>query len=227
MFRLSLALLMAATILLSAHHAFAQARTQAFPIVADDGRPILNHRVKPDQAKAVEKLPGAVILGNPKGDVTLAEFYDLNCPYCRRASNDVDSLLQQDKKLRLVLVPFPVLGLQSILAGRVELAVRKLATPAQFYEFHRALFAGRGTIDGERALEAAQALKLDRAKLIEIANDDATTEIMKTHVRLGNALDLAATPSYVIGDVAILGHPGAESLKRVVASMRQCGKAVC
>ncbi|NWG23035.1 MAG: DsbA family protein [Pseudorhodoplanes sp.] len=227
MLRTFLAPLTAAAMLLSSHAAFAQARSPAFPIVADDGRPILNHRVKPDQATAVEKLPGAVILGNPKGDVTLAEFYDVNCPYCRRASNDVDSLLRQDRNLRLVLVPFPVLGLQSVLAGRVELAVRRLATPAQFYEFHRRLFAGRGTIDGERALEAAQALKFEREKLIEIANDDATTEIMKTHVRLGNALDLAATPSYVIGDVAILGHPGAESLKRVVASMRQCGKAVC
>lgn len=227
MLRTFLAPLTAAAMLLSSHAAFAQARSPAFPIVADDGRPILNHRVKPDQARAVEKLPGAVILGNPKGDVTLAEFYDVNCPYCRRASNDVDSLLRQDRNLRLVLVPFPVLGLQSVLAGRVELAVRRLATPAQFYEFHRRLFAGRGTIDGERALEAAQALKFEREKLIEIANDDATTEIMKTHVRLGNALDLAATPSYVIGDVAILGHPGAESLKRVVASMRQCGKAVC
>lgn len=227
MLRFLAALLLAASLAAIGSAASAQNRPPAYPIVADDGRPILNHRIKPEQAKAVEKLPGAVVVGNPNGDVTIAEFYDLNCPYCRRASNDVDRLLQEDRKLRLVLVPFPVLGIQSILAGRVELAVRTLVTPPQFYEFHRRLYDGRGTIDGNRALAAAKPFKLDETKLVEIANDDATTEIMKTHVRLGNALDLAATPSYVVGDVAILGHPGGDALKKVVAAMRQCGKPVC
>jgi protein-disulfide isomerase len=228
MLRTVIALMLTAAMpLLAADPASAQNRPRAFPIVADDGKPILNHRVKPDLARAVEKLPGAVIVGNPNGDVTLAEFYDVNCPYCRRASNDIDRLLQEDKKLRLVLVSFPVLGIQSVLAGRVELAVRQLVSAPQFYEFHRSLYAGRGTIDGDRAIEAAKPFKLDYGRLVDIANADATTEIMKTHLRLGNALDLAATPSYVIGDVAILGHPGGNALKQVVASMRKCGKPVC
>lgn len=221
----------AAAILLAAFAATggagAQSRPPAYSIVADDGKPIINHRIKPEQAQAVEKLPGAVIVGNPAGDVMIAEFYDLNCPYCRRASNDIDRLLQEDRKIRLVLVPFPVLGVPSILAGRVELAVRQLVEAPQFYEFHRRLYAGRGTIDGNRALEAAKPFNLDEAKVVQIANDDATTEIMKTHVRLGNALDLAATPSYVVGDAAILGHPGANTLKKIVAAMRKCGKPVC
>lgn len=211
----------------AASGAAAQMRPPAYPILADDGRPALNHRVTPEQAKAVEALPGVVVVGNPKGDVTLSEFYDLNCTYCRRASADIDRLLQEDPKLRVVLVPYPVLGVQSILASRVELAVRQLVSAPQFYEFHRRVYEGRGTIDGNRAAAAAKPFNLDQTKLVEIANDDATTEIMKAHVRLGDVLKLAATPSYVVGDVAILGHPGAGALKTIVASMRQCGKPAC
>ena len=88
------------------------------------------------------------------------EFYDLNCPYCRSASGDLDALIAADKKLRLVLVPFPVLGVQSIIAGRVEIAVAKTASPEQFYSFHRKIYEGRGVIDGDRALSVARDLKL-------------------------------------------------------------------
>lgn len=136
-------------------------------------------------------------------------------------------MLQVDKGLRLVLVPFPVLGVPSILAARVELAVRKLVTPQRFYEFHHRLYAGRGVVDGNRALAAAKELGLDAARLVELANDDGITETMRAHVRLGNAMRLVATPAYVIGNVAILGHPGRQSLQRVVDSVRRCRKVVC
>jgi protein-disulfide isomerase len=198
-----------------------------FRIAGPDGSPVANHRVPAEQAAAVAGLPGAVVVGNPNGDVTLAEFYDLNCPYCRRASADVDALLKSDKNLKVILVPFPVLGVPSIQAGRVELAVRKLSDPKTFYAFHRKIYEGRGVIDGNRALAVANELKIDQQKILAAANDDSITETMKAHVRLGNALNLAATPSYVIGDVAIVGHPGGQSLKSVVAAMRKCGKAVC
>jgi protein-disulfide isomerase len=208
--------------------AFAQQRaTQAVPIMGDDGSPVANHRIAPDLKGAAEKLPGAVVAGNPAGDVTLVEFYDLNCPYCRKASGDLDALIAADKKLKLVMVPFPVLGVQSILAGRVELAVAKTASPEQFYAFHRKIYEGRGVIDGERALSVVRDLKLDEPKILSLADDDVITDTMKTHVRLGNQLGLRATPAYVIGDIAILGHPGRNSLQYMIQSMRRCGKASC
>lgn len=198
-----------------------------FKIAGPDGSPVANHRISAEQAEAVTKLPGVVVVGNPKGDVTLAEFYDLNCPYCRRASADVDALIKGDKNLRVILVPFPVLGIASIQAGRVELAVRKLSDPKTFYAFHRKVYEGRGVIDGSRALAVANELKIDQQKLLAAANEDSITETMKAHVRLGNALNLAATPSYVIKDVAIVGHPGGQSLKAVIAAVRKCGQVVC
>jgi protein-disulfide isomerase len=205
----------------------ATAQQPAYPIKAADGTIVANHSIAPELAGAVERLPGAVILGNPNGDVTLAEFYDLNCPYCRTASADVEALMREDARLRLVLVPFPVLGVPSITAGRVELAVARLGTPAQFWEFHRKIFAGRGVIDGTRALTVASELGFAQDPLIVTANDDAITETMKAHVRLGNRLALMATPAFVVGGVAIVGHPGRIALREIVAAMRRCGKVVC
>jgi protein-disulfide isomerase len=221
------ALLVLGPVAAFAQRAPAQRTPTAIPIMADDGSPVSNHRIAAELKGAAEKLPGAVVAGNPKGDVTLVEFYDLNCPYCRRASNDVDALLAADKKLKVVLVPFPVLGVQSILAGRVELSVAKIATPEQFYAFHRKIYEGRGVIDGQRALSVARDLNLDEKKILSLADDDSITETMKTHVRLGNQLGLQATPAYVIGDIAIIGHPGKNSLKYMAESMRRCGKPMC
>jgi protein-disulfide isomerase len=205
----------------------AQRLQTQFPILGEDGSRVANHAIAPDRVSAAEKLPGAVVAANPEGDVTLVEFYDLNCPYCRRASADVDALLKADRKLRLVLVPFPVLGIPSILAGRVEIAVSRIVSPSDFYRYHRALYAGRGVIDGQRALNAANELKLDLQKLLDAANEDGITDVMKAHLRFADTLSLKATPAYLIGDVAIQGHPGQKSLKTVIEQVRKCGKAVC
>lgn len=198
-----------------------------FPILNEDGSRIANHSIDKGSVAAAEKLPGAIVAANPKGDVTLVEFYDLNCPYCRRASADIDAMIRADKKLRLVLVPFPVLGIPSILAGRVEIAVSKMLPPAEFYRYHRALYAGRGVIDGQRALSTASTFKLDLQKVLDAANEDGITDIMKAHVKFADTLALKATPAYLVGDVALQGHPGRKSLQGVIDAIRKCGKAVC
>jgi protein-disulfide isomerase len=198
-----------------------------FPIKADDGAIIANHRISADIERQIEKLPGIVVVGNPNGAVTLAEFYDLNCPYCRKASADIAALVNANRELRLVLVPFPVLGIPSIQAGRVELAVAQLATPEKFYEFHRKVYAGRGVIDGNRAFAAAEAIGLDVKKVEEIANDDSLTKVMIAHLRVGDALKIEATPGFVIKGVAIVGYPGPKALADVIHAVQQCGKVIC
>ncbi len=205
----------------------AQFGPSQYPITDDDGDPITNYDVPKDAAAELERLPGSIAVGNPKGDVTLVQFYDLNCPFCREAARDVDALLRKDKKLRLIFVPYPVLSIQSVEGGRIELAVAAMVTPQRFLEFHNAIYAGRGVIDGRRALAAAQRLGLDRQKIVAIANSDDTTDKLKTHNRLGQAMKLIATPAYVIKSVAILGHPGLAPLERVIADARKCGRAAC
>jgi protein-disulfide isomerase len=197
-----------------------------FPIKDDDGDPISNHALSAGQMKQVAGLPGLVEVSG-KGDVTLYQFYDLNCPFCREAAADVDELIRTDQALRLVFVPYPVLSVQSVAGARVELALRELGTPKQFLEFHRKIYAGRGIIDGQRALAVVQAMGFDRQKVIDAANAQRVTATMTAHAKLGTALKLMATPAFVGAGVAILGHPGLEPLRKVIASVRRCKAVVC
>lgn len=196
-----------------------------FPLHNDDGQPLPNHRVK--LAGPIDKVPGVVVAANPTGATTLVEFYDLNCPYCRIASADIADMVGVDPQLRLVLVPFPVLGIASIAASRVELAVAKLGTPRQFYEFHEKIYSRRGVTDGLRALDVARSLGFDVRALTKLGDSDEITAIMKAHLALGNSLGLAATPSFVIDGVAVLGYPGRDELQQIVDAARSCGKVVC
>ena len=115
----------------------------------------------------------------------------------------------------------------------IRLVCRRLATacwrtgPQRFLEFRRKIYAGRGIIDGNRALAVTDAMGLNRNKVIEIANADRTTETLKAHATLGNALRMVATPSYVLQGVAILGHPGLEPLRQAVRSVRTCKAVIC
>lgn len=197
-----------------------------FAIKADDGGPMSNHALDAAEIAQVEKLPGLVDATTAKGNVTLYQFYDLNCPYCRAAAADVDKLINTDPALHLVFVPYPVLSVQSVEGSRVELAVRELA-PQRFLEFHRKVYAGRGVIDGARALAVTDAMGLDRKKITEIADTQRVTDTMITHSKVGSALKLVATPAYVVQGVAIVGHPGLEPLRNIVASVRRCKAVVC
>jgi protein-disulfide isomerase len=209
--------------------ALAQSRRAAseaeFPLVGDQGQRLPNHTVK--LLGPIDRLPGVVAVGNLKGKETLIEFYDLNCPFCRAAAADLGETLEHDQELRLVLVPYPILGIPSIGATRVELAVAKLGTPQQFYEFHRKIYAQRGTTDGPRALEVAAGLGLNRQNLLALGDSDQITGTMKNLVNLGTSLGLEATPSFIVGNLAILGYPGSHALQAMVSSLGTCGKAVC
>jgi protein-disulfide isomerase len=199
----------------------------AYPIKADDGTTIANHRVPAHLESQIEKLPGVVIVGNPRGTVTLAEFYDLNCPYCRAASADIDALLRKNPQLRLALVPFPVLGIPSIQGTRVELAVAQLVPAQKFYALHRKLDTMRGVVDGDRALAAAKAMGLDIAEVLKIANEDSLADVMTAHVHLGDALAIQATPGFVIKGVVIVGYPGPKTLANMIQSVQRCDNVVC
>jgi protein-disulfide isomerase len=205
----------------------ARADEGVYPIKADDGEIIANHDISAELEARIEKLPGVVIAGNPSGKITLNEFYDVNCPYCRQASADIDALLRANRELRLVLVPFPVLGIPSIQGTRVELAVAQLAPASTFYKFHRLLDKGRGVVDGSRALAAAKEVGLDPAKVLQVANEDALAKVMIAHVKLGDALAIAVTPGFVIKGVAIVGYPGPKSLAGIIEAVQRCAAVIC
>ena len=207
--------------------AAAQFGAAQYPIKADDGEAIANFALNADMSARLAKLPGQVAVGNLRGDVTLVQFYDLNCPYCREAAADVDTLARADSKLKLVFVPYAVLSVPSVQGALIEVGASKMLTPEKFLDFHRRIYAGRGVIDGDRVLAAAQGEGLDPQALAKASNTEATLNVLKENATVGGQAGLAATPAYVIGGVAILGHPGLRSLQTVVAAMRACGKVVC
>src|SRR5258706_9464835 len=107
-----------------------------------------------------------VVLGNPKGDVTMVEFFDYNCGFCKRAMADMLELLKDDPKLKIILKEFPVLGPGSVDAAKVAVAVRMQDKSGKKYlEFHQKLLGGRGQADQARAIAVAKEVGLDMARL--------------------------------------------------------------
>jgi protein-disulfide isomerase len=168
-----------------------------------------------------------VVLGNPKGNVTLVEFFDYNCGYCKRALADMMDLLKTDPELRIVLKEFPVLGPGSVEAAQVAVAVRMQDKDGKKYlDFHQKLLGGRGQADKAHALAVAKEAGLDMARL---EKDMASPEIKATleeAFKLAQDLGVNGTPSYVVGTELVVGAVGLSALKEKVNTAR-CGKPSC
>jgi protein-disulfide isomerase len=167
------------------------------------------------------------VAGDPSGDVTLVEFFDYNCGYCKRALADVRALMKNDPKLRVVLKDFPVLGPESVEASRVSLAVKNQFKGDKLFDFHVKLMETRGRINGERAIAVARELGVDTAKLQRDMESAEVKQAIQDNVVLGDKLGLSGTPAFVVGDEVISGAVGIEPLRKTVAGVRQCGRAVC
>src|SRR6202140_3248110 len=119
-----------------------------------------------DNAEALFNSSRQVVLGNPKGDVTLVEFFDYNCAFCKRTLPDMLQMLKDDGKLKIVLKEFPVLGPGSVEAAKVAVAVRMQDKSGKKYlDFHQKLLSGRGQADKARALAVAKEIGMDMARI--------------------------------------------------------------
>jgi protein-disulfide isomerase len=170
--------------------------------------------------------PRQVVLGNPDGDVTLVEFFDYNCGYCKRAHADMKRLIDEDRNLRFVLKEFPVLGEGSVEAAHVGAAVNLIA-PDKYSAFHDALIAERGQVNGERALAVAADLGLDVAKLREMMSSDDAKATIEESYDLANKLSLTGTPSYVTPREVVVGAVGYDALKASIEEVRACATTEC
>jgi protein-disulfide isomerase len=171
--------------------------------------------------------PHSIVGGNPQGDVTLIEFFDYNCGYCKKALADVRALAKADPKLRLVIKDFPVLGPDSVEASQVSLAVKNQIDGEKLFDYHVRLLESRGRVNGERALAVAKEMGLDTARIQKDMQAPEIRAALQENVGLGDKLGLTGTPAFIVGDEVISGAVGVEPLKQVVASVRKCGKATC
>lgn len=176
--------------------------------------------------KEIYEDPGHVVLGNPDGDVTLVEFFDYNCIFCRRAMTDMVQLLEEDSNLRIILKEFPVLSENSVDAARVAVAVAN-TEGADYWAFHELLFTSRGQIGGATALAAAEAVGVNPITLELDMQSEATTATLQRSYALAQELNITGTPAYIIGDEIISGAVGVDALRESIANIRECGKATC
>src|SRR5476649_1753628 len=180
-----------------------------------------------EYAQALFSSPRQVNLGNAQGNVTFVEFFDYNCGYCKRAMNDMLTLMKADPKLKVVLKEFPVLGPGSVEAAKVAVAVRMQDTSGKKYlDFHQKLLGGRGQADKAHAMAAAKDAGLDMARLEKDVASPEVNATIEENFKLAEAMGMNGTPSYVIGKQVVIGAVGLDGLKEKIALAR-CGKATC
>jgi protein-disulfide isomerase len=181
-----------------------------------------NRAAVADNNATIFSSPHQVVLGNPQGNVTMVEFFDYNCGYCKHALTDMLTLLKTDPNLKFVLKEFPVLGEGSVEAAHVAVAARMQdVTGKKYIEFHQKLLGGRGPADRARALAAAKEVGFDMAR---IEKDMASDEVKKTideNLKLADLIGVNGTPSYVVGDEVVVGAVGLDALKEKIAAERK------
>jgi protein-disulfide isomerase len=181
-----------------------------------------NRAAVADNNATIFSSPHQVVLGNPQGNVTMVEFFDYNCGYCKHALSDMLTLLKTDPNLKFVLKEFPVLGEGSVEAAHVAVAARMQdVTGKKYIEFHQKLLGGRGPADKARALAAAKEVGFDMAR---IEKDMASDEVKKTideNLKLAELIGVNGTPSYVVGDEVVVGAVGLDALKEKIAAERK------
>jgi protein-disulfide isomerase len=170
--------------------------------------------------------PRQAVIGNPDGDVTLVEFFDYNCTYCKRALDDMNRLIAEDPNLRVVLKEFPVLGIGSTEAAQVAAAVALIA-PGLYNDFHILLLGSSAQATMSLAISAAVEAGVDEARLRAAMESDQIIATIEESYMLADALSLTGTPSFVLGNEVIVGAVGYDTLRSMIDSVRACGETAC
>jgi protein-disulfide isomerase len=161
--------------------------------------------------------PDAPVLGNPAGDVTVVEFFDYRCPYCRQVEPWLQTLIKEDPGVRIVQKEFPILGPASVYAAHVALAAQKQGKHTQF---HNALMAKQGNIDEAVILQVAETVGLDISRIkVEMNSPDVNAEVQRS-TEIAKALGLSGTPAFIIGTELVPGATDLPTFKSMVADAR-------
>ncbi len=160
------------------------------------------------------------VIGNPKGDVTVVEFMDYNCSWCKKSVKEMQALLQTDKNVRIVLKEFPIFGEGSEYAARAALAAVK---QGKYWELHQALFASESKVTPEVVDQIAveQGLDLEKLKL-DMADPAIAANIQKTQI-LAQTLLFTGTPAFIVGDQVSPGYTPIDGLLAMLAQVRAGG----
>ncbi len=162
--------------------------------------------------------PDTPVLGNPDGDVTVVEFFDYRCPYCRGVVDDLFREVAADGNIRLVMKELPVLGPASIEAAQAALAA---GLQGQYRELHTALMRVPGGLDKRTILKVARETGLDVPQLREDMDSPAVKVMVERNLALAQALNVTGTPSFIVGDTIVPGALNMAQLRTLVVRARQ------
>jgi protein-disulfide isomerase len=157
--------------------------------------------------------------GNPEGDVTIVEFLDYRCGYCKKAQPAVEELLERDPKVRLVVKEFPILGPASVSAGKLALAALDLDR-GKFGPLHSALMGYEGNLTEEAAYQLAEEHGYDTEALRELAESSEIDDRLQKNYQLAQALGLQGTPAFIVGNKIIRGYIPADDMLAAVQDAR-------
>lgn len=161
--------------------------------------------------------PASPVGGNPKGDVTVVEFFDYQCGYCKSVHDDALKLVRDDSRIRYVYKEFPILGPGSTIAARAALAARN---QGKYAEAHNALMSHRGRLDEATVLRLVGGLGLDMDRLKADMNSRPVDAAITANLELAEKLNIRGTPAFVIGDQLAPGAIKLDEMKRMVAEAR-------
>ena len=161
--------------------------------------------------------PGSPVGGNPQGRVTIVEFFDYQCGYCKREAVELKTLLQTDSDIRLVYKDLPILGPASVFAARAALAAQK---QGKHEALHAALMAASQKLTDQEVLRIVAQVGLDAAKLEKDMADPSVSQALDRNFRLQRALNIQGTPALIVGTELIPGAASLETLKALVARAR-------
>lgn len=167
--------------------------------------------------------PMTPVSGNAKGDITIIEFFDYQCSYCKRAFPHLRSVMEEDKGVRVVMKEFPVLGPESALGARAALAVWKLA-PAKYMAFHTSLMNLKGRLSENKVIATATELGLKEADVRKAMASPAVQQELQTTAQIAHQLNITGTPAFVVGSQVFPGYMELADLKQVVAAARAKAK---
>ncbi|MCC4300093.1 DsbA family protein [Aurantimonas coralicida] len=174
-----------------------------------------------ERSEEIFNDPASPVVGNPQGAVTLVEFFDYNCPYCRNATPVLAEAEEANDELRIVYKEFPILGPGSEFAAQAALASQK---QGKYEPFHEAMMASSRSIDESSTLEIAAQVGLDVERLKRDMQDPAITEAIERNLALAQALRITGTPTFIVGDEIVRGLVDAATLQRIIADATPPGE---
>lgn len=157
--------------------------------------------------------------GNPQGDVTMVEFIDYRCGYCRRYNEQVRDLVRSDGNIRLIVKEFPILGPDSETSARFAVAVKQMGGDAAYAKAHDALMALRGEPSPEALKTIAAGIGIDGDEVVNTMNTESVSAVLRDNRQLAERMAIMGTPTFVIGDTLLRGMPAA-GLESSVAAAR-------